>query len=87
VYAAALERVHQLNWIGAGTVNRTHPSLYERLQQAGVRPNYPRPRPASRGALALLMVLALVVALFLVFVVNPALTAWLEALTIETRAK
>jgi Zn-dependent protease with chaperone function len=67
-YAAALERIYQLNWADAGVASATHPSLYDRLVQAGAPPNYPRPPAAARGprllALAYGLVLSLALGIF-----------------------
>jgi Zn-dependent protease with chaperone function len=77
-YAAALERIYQLNWMGAGVVNRTHPSLYERMEKAGVRPTYARPAPPSRSPTLLALAFGLIGALVLAFIANPLLAALLE---------
>jgi hypothetical protein len=80
-YAAALERVYQLNWIGPGVVNRTHPSLYDRMEKAGAQPAYARPKPPARTPALLALGFGLVGALALAFVVNPMLAALFELLT------
>jgi Zn-dependent protease with chaperone function len=80
-YAAALERIYQLNWMGAGVVNRTHPSLYDRMEKAGVKPTYARPAPPARSPTWLALAFGLVGALTLAFIVNPLLVALLESLT------
>lgn len=80
-YAAALERIYQLNWMAAGVVNRTHPSLYDRMERAGVRPSYPRPKPAPRGPVLLALGFGAVGGLGLAFVVNPLLVTLLESLS------
>ena len=77
-YAAALERVYQLNWMAAGVVNRTHPSLYDRMEKAGVRPSYARPKPPARSPGLLALAFGLVGALALAFIVNPLLAALFE---------
>jgi Zn-dependent protease with chaperone function len=72
-YAAALERVYQLNWMAAGVINRTHPSLYDRMEKAGVKPSYPRPKRPARGPTLLALAFGLLGALALAFIVNPML--------------
>jgi Zn-dependent protease with chaperone function len=72
-YAAALERVYQLNWIAAGVVNRTHPSLHERMERAGVQPNYARPQPSARGPKLLALAFGAVISIALAFIVCPIL--------------
>ena len=80
-YAAALERIYQLNWMGAGVVNRTHPSLYDRMEKAGVQPDYARPKPPARTPTLLALGFGLVGAVGLTFVVNPILAALFESLS------
>jgi Zn-dependent protease with chaperone function len=50
VYAGALEKMYrenQLRAVGASK-RRTHPDLYDRMLEAGVKPDYPRPgKPKS----------------------------------------
>lgn len=72
-YAAALERVYQLNWIAAGVVNRTHPSLHERMERAGVQPDYARPQPSARGPKLLALAFGAVISITLAFIVCPIL--------------
>jgi len=72
-YATALARVYELNWMAAGAVSRTHPSLYDRMQQAGVRPDYARPKPSARVPKLLALAFGLVIAVGLVFIVCPLL--------------
>ncbi len=50
-YARALERLHEHNLIPAasGAKAITHPHLYDRMEAAGVTPDYPRPaNPSAR---------------------------------------
>jgi Zn-dependent protease with chaperone function len=77
-YVAALERLYQLNWVGAGVVNATHPSLYDRARQAGVQPDYERPKRPLRGARLLVLAFALVFSVCLAFIANPMLAGLLE---------
>jgi len=50
VYGRALEKIYRENQIPAVTSGRhpTHPHLYDRLQSAGITPDYPRPKPAKK---------------------------------------
>jgi Zn-dependent protease with chaperone function len=49
IYARALERVHRANLLPVVFGKAmSHPDLYDRMQAAGVTPDYPRPRPPSR---------------------------------------
>jgi Zn-dependent protease with chaperone function len=45
VYARALARLHELNQVPAVLAGKgtTHPHLYDRLQAAGIQPDFPRP--------------------------------------------
>lgn len=47
-YAKALEKVHAANLFPAVQRGGTHPSLYDRMERAGVTPDFPRPAPPSR---------------------------------------
>jgi Zn-dependent protease with chaperone function len=79
-YAAALERLYQLNWMAAGVASPSHPSLYDRLEQAGVCPRYARPPAPARSPRLLVFAFALIFALFLAFMLNPMLAMWFGAL-------
>lgn len=64
VYAHALEKLYQVNQMPAVMRGRQlHPHLYDRMLQAGVTPDYPRPLPPGRmawpGWVALLLPLVL----------------------------
>ncbi|MGB0678093.1 MAG: M48 family metalloprotease [Polyangiales bacterium] len=48
VYAAALEALYRANATPAVLTGGTHPSLYDRMQAAGVEPDYPRPVAPDR---------------------------------------
>ena len=52
VYARALERLYETNLLPAVQASKrtTHPDLYDRMIQAGLNPDYPRPAPPPRGA-------------------------------------
>ncbi|MFO0891578.1 MAG: M48 family metalloprotease [Isosphaeraceae bacterium] len=64
VYARALEKIHRTSLIPAVMPSKrlTHPHLYDRIIEAGVQPDYPRPAPpgrwASLGGFACLLVAA-----------------------------
>jgi Zn-dependent protease with chaperone function len=49
VYARALENLYRFNLTPVVTDTRrfTHPDLYDRMEAAGLPPNYPRPEPAN----------------------------------------
>ena len=49
-YARALERLHEVNLTPAVAQGKhnTHPHLYDRMTNAGVTPDYPRPEPPPR---------------------------------------
>ena len=50
VYARALERLYETNQIPAVMPRRAtkiHPDLYDRMLNAGVTPNYAKPKPAK----------------------------------------
>lgn len=70
VYAHALERLYEANLVPVvrGVKNATHPELYDRMVDAGVTPDYPRPKPPAKArrflaffASALLIALVLIV--------------------------
>lgn len=49
-YAHALERLHEDNLAPAVMGgSQTHPDLWDRMVQAGVTPDYPRPAPPAKG--------------------------------------
>jgi Zn-dependent protease with chaperone function len=60
-YARALERLYMANSVPAVLRARrqTHPELYDRLVEAGVSPEYPRPAPPPRGPFHLGVLVAL----------------------------
>jgi Zn-dependent protease with chaperone function len=68
VYASALEKSYRDNQMPAVNPKgqRTHPSLYDRLTDAGRIPDYPRPQPPRRMPLMtkLLFVVAIVALLY-----------------------
>jgi hypothetical protein len=58
-YAKALERIYKENLMPAAVAQRTtHPNLYDRMVQAGVTPDFPRPLPASKIPGTILALLA-----------------------------
>jgi Zn-dependent protease with chaperone function len=64
-YAGALEKIYRENQFPAasGSKRRTHPDLYDRMLQAGVTPDYPRPgKPKSITPIGWLYVFACIVA-------------------------
>jgi Zn-dependent protease with chaperone function len=48
VYARALEKLYEVNLFPATQRGGSHPSLYDRLERAGIEPDYPRPELPSR---------------------------------------
>ncbi|MGI9240634.1 MAG: M48 family metallopeptidase [Verrucomicrobiales bacterium] len=62
VYAGALEKLYQHNLVPAVLRGKglSHPNLYDRLLDAGVTPDFPRPKPPPRGPLILAVASALV---------------------------
>jgi Zn-dependent protease with chaperone function len=51
VYARALEKLYQTNWMPAAMPKRSrlpHPDLYDRMVAAGITPTYERPRPPGK---------------------------------------
>jgi Zn-dependent protease with chaperone function len=52
VYAQALERIYEINLVPAvlSSKRTTHPDLYDRMLDAGLTPDYPRPAPPPRWA-------------------------------------
>ena len=54
-YARALERIAQVNLVPAvmGSRRNVHPDLYDRMIQAGVTPDFPRPARPPRWAFVL----------------------------------
>jgi Zn-dependent protease with chaperone function len=77
-YAAALERLYQLNWAAAGVAGPMHPSLYDRLVQAGAPPSYPRPPAAARRPRLLALACGFVAGLTLGIFVYQALARVVE---------
>lgn len=67
-YARALERLYEVNLYPATQRAGTHPSLFDRLERAGVTPDYPRPPLPPRTHLP---------AMWLCILVAPAVaTTW-----------
>jgi Zn-dependent protease with chaperone function len=65
VYAGALEKIYRENQLPAVNAARlqTHPNLYDRMLEAGVKPDYPRPnRPKSTTLVGWLYMFVFVVA-------------------------
>jgi Zn-dependent protease with chaperone function len=51
VYARALEKIYQTNWMPAAMPRRSrlpHPDLYDRMVAASVTPSYERPQPPGK---------------------------------------
>lgn len=67
-YARALERLYEVNLYPATQRGGTHPSLFDRLERAGLTPDYPRPPLPPRGH---------VVAMWLCILIAPVVgTTW-----------
>jgi Zn-dependent protease with chaperone function len=66
VYATALEKLHRENLVPAVLREKllTHPELYDRLEAAGVTPDYPRPSPPATRTGGLRLVIVAAVAVF-----------------------
>jgi Zn-dependent protease with chaperone function len=62
VYARALEKIHAASLIPAVLQPRhPYPSLYDRMTDAGVNPDFPRPEPPGRAAPIMVGVLATII--------------------------
>jgi len=63
-YARALEKLHEANQLPAVMPGdrMVHPHLYDRMEQAGVTPDYPRPLPPSRFSVVSLFCLVIFIA-------------------------
>lgn len=59
-YARALERLYEANLYPATQRGGTHPSLFDRLERAGLTPDYPRPPLPPRGHIWVMWVCILV---------------------------
>ena len=60
IYARALERLYVLNAMPAVMSGRpVHPHLYDRLQAAGITPDFPRPAPPSMTRMRVATLLAI----------------------------
>jgi Zn-dependent protease with chaperone function len=75
VYAQALARLYEANAAPAVMPGkgRAHPHLYDRLVQAGVTPDWPRPAPPSLLASRVVAVVAVALALAVTFATGCAL--------------
>jgi Zn-dependent protease with chaperone function len=64
-YARALAKIHEANLLPVVTKSKrqVHPDLYDRLIAAGVTPDYPRPEPPPKVALANLPILLMYAAM------------------------
>jgi Zn-dependent protease with chaperone function len=72
VYARALEKLHESNQVPAvlsGAGRGTHPNLYDRMEAAGIAPDYPRPAKPKRFHWTSGVLLILGMAAFVQFVV------------------
>lgn len=61
VYARALERLYQTNQMPAvmpPRMERPHPDLYDRMLDAGVTPDFPKPAPPKKQSWTTLLLLA-----------------------------
>lgn len=62
-YAKTLEKVYRLNMLPAVNNNRKspHPDLYDRMKDAGVSPDYLRPKPPSRFLTSIALLVSLLI--------------------------
>lgn len=72
-YARALEKIYQHNMVPAvlGLKRAAHPDLYDRLEGAGVTPDYPRPDPPPVARLARLAGVAVHLVMLVMLVLPP----------------
>lgn len=62
-YAKTLEKIYHLNMLPAVNSSKKspHPDLYDRMIDAGVSPDYPRPKPPTRLMTTVALVLSLLI--------------------------